>query len=149
MKQMWDKKEIYDEIDMPYGYNKPDGAMLIYPVVSGTDIRHEGSFKNLFMTETPTEEQLAMASLENNVSEKSSPIYMMHTSNDGAVNVRNSLVLADALAKQGIKFELHVYPDAPHGIALANGITSGGLAAHEDKEIAKWVESAVRWAENL
>ena len=31
---MWDKKEIYDVIDMPFGYNKPAGMMLVYPVVS-------------------------------------------------------------------------------------------------------------------
>ncbi len=146
---MWDRKEVYDAIDMPYGYNKPNGAMLIYPVISGSEIRHEGSFKRLFMTENPTQEQLEMASIEKCVSEKSCPIYMMHTSNDQVVDVRNSLVLADALAKQGIKFELHVYPDAPHGIALANEITSGGLDVHENKEIAKWVESAVRWAEKF
>jgi len=28
---MWNKKEIYDAIDMPYGYNKPTGIMPIYP----------------------------------------------------------------------------------------------------------------------
>lgn len=146
---MWDRKEVYDAIDMPYGYNKPNGAMLIYPVVSGSDIRHEGSFKNLFMTENPTQEQLELASIEKNVSENSCPIYMMHTSDDEVVDVRNSLVLADALARQGIKFELHIYPEANHGVALANGITSGGWPAHENSEIAKWVESAVRWAEKF
>jgi len=146
---MWHRDEIYEAVDMPYGYNKPTGVMLIYPVISGSEIRHNGSFVNLLMTEEPTEEQLKEMSLENHVDEKSSPVYMMHTSNDELVDVRNSLVMADALAKQGIKFELHIYPDAPHGIALANKITSASFAVYENDAISKWVKQAVMWAESV
>ena len=32
---MWDLKEVYDEIDMPMGYNKPAGAILCYPCYFG------------------------------------------------------------------------------------------------------------------
>ena len=30
---MWHEKTIYDNIDMPYGYNKVRGAILAYPVI--------------------------------------------------------------------------------------------------------------------
>ena len=118
---MWHKKEVYDAIDMPFGYNKPAGMMLVYPVISGDpSIYHGGSFFNLLGTDTPTKEQLDMCSIEKNVDENSAPVYMVHTSNDNAVNVKNSLVLADAYASAGKTFELHIYPDAPHGMALGN-----------------------------
>ena len=146
---MWHKDEIYEAVNMPYGYNKPNGVMLIYPVITGLGRTHNGSFINLLMTENPTEEQLKKVSIENNVDEKSSPMFIMHTSNDDAVNVRNSLVLAEELAKQDIKFELHIYPDAPHGIALANKITSGGFDRHENVAISKWIENAAVWADGL
>lgn len=146
---MWDRKEIYDAVDMPHGYNKPTGMMLIYPVISGKEFRHEGSFKNLLRCENPTEEQLAEMSIENHISEKSSPAYIMHTSNDELVNVKNSLALADALADRRIKFELHIYPDAPHGAALGNKITQCGVEKWCNPSIAKWVENAVIWAESL
>ena len=146
---MWHKDEIYEAVDMPYGYNKPNGVMLIYPVITGLGRTHKGSFINLLMTENPTEEQLKAVSIENNVDEKSSPMYIIHTSNDDAVNVRNSLVLAEALAKQDIKFELHIYPDAPHGVALGNKITSGGWDKYENNAISKWVENAAIWADGL
>jgi acetyl esterase/lipase len=146
---MWHKDEIYEAVKMPYGYNKPNGVMLIYPVITGLGRTHKGSFINLLMTENPTEEQLKAVSIENNVDEKSSPMFIMHTSNDDLVNVRNSLVLAEALAKQDIKFELHIYPDAPHGIALGNKITSGNYDRHENVAISKWIDNAAVWADGL
>lgn len=142
---MWDKKEIYDEIDMPLGYNKPNGMMLIYPVLSD----HFGSFKNLLMKENPTEEELAMCNIDNYVNENSSPAFIVHTSNDEVVPVKNSISLANKLAEQGIKFELHIFPDGPHGVALGNDVTRCGVEKWENEAIAKWVESAVFWAKNI
>lgn len=147
---MWHKKEIYDAIDMPFGYNRPTGMMPIYPVISGVDEgRHFGSFKNLLCTDEPTEEQLEMTSIERNVDENAVPAFIMHTSNDNVVNVRNALLLAEAYAKVGKTFELHIYPDAPHGAALSNKITSGGKEKFENPEIAKWVAQAAAWAESV
>ena len=142
---MWDKKEIYDEIDMPYGYNKPDGMMLIYPVLSD----HYGSFQNLFMKETPTDEEMAISNPDNYVSEDSSPAFIVHTSNDQVVPVMNAISFANKLAEKKIKFELHIYPDGPHGVALGNDITRCGVPKWEDASIAKWVENAVYWAKKI
>lgn len=146
---MWDKKEIYDEIDMPFGYNKPAGMILVYPVISGVHFPHQGSFKNLFATENPTGEQLESASVELHVGVNSVPLFAVHTSNDDCVDVRNSLILANAYKENGLKFELHIYPDSPHGMALANPITSGNWEIVNNKHMAKWVNEACEWAELL
>lgn len=143
---MWKRPEIYDAVDMPHGYNKPNGMMLIYPVISPGF--HLPSFENLLMGKV-TDEKLAECSIDNNIDENSSPAFIMHSSNDQIVNVRNSLCLANALADKGIKFEMHIYPDAPHGIALANEITKCGNEKWVDDSIAKWVQSAVEWAEKF
>ncbi len=144
---MWDKKEIYDEIDMPFGYNKPDGMMLIYPVISAK--HHVLSFKWLFGGQVPDEDMKYQGSPENFISENSSPAYIMHTSNDQIVDVKNSLALADALATKGIEFEMHIFPDGPHGVALGNEITKCGNEKWCNSAIATWVDSAAVWAENL
>lgn len=144
---MWNMKEIYDSIDMPYEYNKPTGMMLIYPVISAR--YHTISFENLFLGEKVADQTLKMCSIENAVSEKSSPAYILHTSNDEIVDVKNSLALANAMAEKRIKFEMHIYPDAPHGVALANEITKCGVEKWCNSSIAYWVENAVKWAEKL
>lgn len=147
---LWHKKEIYEAYDMPFGYNKPAGMMLGYPVISfNSEFGHVPSGCYLFGTDNLTDEQVYEGSLENHVDENSAPLFIMHTSDDQVVDVRNALSLATAYAAAGKKFELHVYPSAPHGVALGNKITSCGRKEWENKRIERWVSDAVVWADEL
>ena len=142
---LWHKEEIYEATGMPYGYNKPRGVMLIYPVINA----HIGSFLNLLCKDEPTKEELDSVSLDLNVDSRTTPTFIMHTVTDQIVNVSNAISMADALTKNGIPFEMHIYPDAPHGIALGNAITARGNAKHINPEIAKWIAQADAWAESI
>lgn len=147
---LWHLKEIYDCVNMPYGYNKPKAVLPIYPVISGlVKDTHMPSFYNILGTENPTDEELAKYSLEKCVSEKTVPMFLVHTFTDQLVSVRNSLVMAQALTENGIFYELHIYPEGRHGVALANDITSCGEADMEIPYMANWTEDAVRWIKNI
>jgi len=65
------------------------------------------------------------------------------------VPLKNALCLAEAYNNAGRTFELHIWPDCPHGFALGNHITSGGPGKYNNPAIAKWVENAVYWADTL
>ena len=147
---LWHLPEIYEATGMPYGYNKPTGTMLIYPVISGVaEFSHVGSFRNLIGVEEPSEEQKRMCSIEQNVDERTAPAYILHTSNDQVVDLRHSLLLASAFKEAGKEFEMYIYPDAPHGVALGNRITKCGNEKYDNPCIAKWVENAAAWADSL
>ena len=49
--------------------------------------------------------------------------------------VQNSLLLAGALAAKGVPFELHIFPNGPHGLGLAP----------EFPEVAQWAPMCQRW----
>ena len=148
---LWHINEVYEAVDMPFGYNKPAGMMLNYPVItgSGKEYSHYGSFKNLFCTENVSDEQLYRASLENHVDERSVPAFIFHTSTDKLVPVQSALRLADAYAEKRMPFELHIYPNGPHGMALANEITSVGNRDFIDPAMEKWIENAVVWSKKI
>lgn len=143
---MWHKKEIYDAIDMPYGYNKPSGMMLIYSVINPDN--HYLSFENMLMGDV-TDEKLNEFSVDKAVDENTVPAFIMHTVNDQIVNSKGALDMAYALGEKGISYEMHIYPDGPHGMALANEITECGNKKWNEPAIAKWVENAVYWAEKF
>ena len=147
---MWDNEEIYSQINMPKGYNKPKGMILIYPVISGiSDHSHKNSFENLLLTPNPDEDMLKKCSIEFNVSPSSCPAFILHTVTDELVPVQNSLILADAYSKLSLPYELHIYPNGVHGFSLGNKITWQG----EDERIINdnfdWIKMAVNWANNL
>ena len=90
-----------------------------------------------------------MVSIDANVSKKSCPAYIVHTATDQVVNVKNSLDLARAYSEAGVAYEMHIYPEAMHGIALANEITECGIDEFNNPCIAKWVENAVIWTKRI
>ena len=134
---------------MPYGYNKPKGMMLVYPVISPRFKKHFASFQNLLCCDEPADEQLRRVAIDEKVDEDSVPAFIVHTADDRAVDVRNTLALASAYADRGKPFELHVYPHGEHGFALANRITSGGNLRMENDALAEWVNHAAVWANHL
>ncbi|MBQ3053575.1 MAG: alpha/beta hydrolase [Clostridia bacterium] len=147
---MWDTKEIYDAVDMPYGYNKPKGIVLGYPVVSGlVKDTHFHSFQNITGQENPGEDELVKYSHEKLINKNTPPMYIMATSTDEQVSVRNALALASALTEAGVLYELHIFKDAIHGMSLANRVSNDGEKFKIDNMIAHWTVEADEWMQNI
>ncbi len=143
----WKLDEVQKALGMPHDYIKPKGSMLIYPVI--TPKYHNITFNNLWATDSITDEQASMSDIAANIDSDSSPAFIVHTANDEVVNINNALSAASAYAKAGVPFELHVFPDAPHGVALGNKITECGNENWNRPAIAEWVKMAAYWAEHI
>lgn len=145
---LWDRPDVLAEVGDGC---RPNGAVLLYPVITASEElgAHRASLYNLLGTKTPTQAQLDEVSLEKHVKENAVPAFLMHTTDDNAVGVGNSLAMAAAYSKVGVPFELHVYTGAGHGVALANDITVGARQNDTNPNIARWVELVAQWAETL
>lgn len=145
---LWNRTEVVKAVGGEYGCNRPDGIILGYSVIcSEKGYSHQGSFFNLLGTDTPTEEQMASVSLEKHVTKESAPLFLMHSSDDTVVGVRNALDLAAAYNAQGLRFEMHIYPSAPHGLALGNKVTACNNPGWTGESMGGWVELAARWTD--
>lgn len=99
---------------------RPDFTILIYPVVSMQDeITHTGSRTNL-LGEDPEESQVTLFSNELQVDADTPPTWLTHAADDGPVPVANSIRFYEALIKNGVPAEMHLYPDGGHGFVLKN-----------------------------
>lgn len=143
----WKRKEVTEGLDIPEGYNKPRGVMPIYPVINPEG--HRYSFTMLLGDPDPSQELLDYTSVDQHVDADSVPAFIMHTFADQMVDVKNTLSLATAYANAGIPFEMHIYPNGPHGMALANHITDRGKPEYNDPIIAEWVRLASAWVDKL
>jgi acetyl esterase/lipase len=124
-----------------------DGTILAYPVISSDPlIRHSGSIHNLLGSNL-NEITLEEVSLEKQVSNQMSPVFIMHTMDDQSVPVENSLRFIEALKNHQIYSESHFYPIGLHGLSLA---TKEVAFDHMDQDdfvnqfgyIAPWIELA-------
>lgn len=146
---LWHRESIIARAGVEYGENKPNGVVLCYPVITGGEKAHKGSFYNLIGTKTPTDEQLDYYSLEKHVDDKSAPAFIIHTAEDRLVPVHNSLLMATAYADAGVPFELHVYPHGPHGMALGTSVTATANIPDVDDRYARWVDDSLSFFRSL
>jgi len=114
---------------------RPDFSILIYGVLSMQDgVTHGGSQRNL-LGENPSKEMEDKFSNELRVNASTPPAFLVHSADDTAVPVANSILYYQALTRAGVPGELHIYESGGHGY---------GLAPEGDTE-SKWPEACQSW----
>jgi len=114
---------------------RPDFAILVYPVISmDKAIAHAGSRNNLIGLE-PTSDLIYKYSNEFQVSEQTPPSFIVHATDDNSVPVENSLLYYQALKKNKVSAEMHIFPTGGHGFGL--GLGKGALE--------KWPNLLFEW----
>lgn len=113
---------------------RPDFSILIYPVISFTDsLTHLGSRNNL-IGKNPSAEKIKYYSNELQVTAKTPPAFLVHATDDNTVNVENSIGYFEALKKNNVPVEIHIYEKGGHGFGLHNPTTKD-----------EWMERAINW----
>ncbi|MFA5835718.1 MAG: alpha/beta hydrolase [Bellilinea sp.] len=87
-------------------------------------------------------------SLERNVTDRTPPTFIFATSADERVPVDNSLQFAAALRHACVPFELHIFQNGGHGLALATSVTSAGEEKYIDNDAAQWFDLCLHWLEH-
>lgn len=117
---------------------RPDFMILMYPVITmDSSFTHMGSRINL-LGENPSRELISCYSNEKQVTNNTPPTFIVHSSDDEAVPVENSIEFYSALQKNGIKAEMHIYQYGGHGFALAK----------EKGYLETWKNLCIAWIEN-
>lgn len=145
---MWHIPEVQAHLDgAAPEICKPTATLPCYPVISSIPgVRHDGTMKTLNGWKPDDEGGMARFSLEKHVDEKTSPAFLWHTFNDACVPVMNSILYAEALTKNKIPFELHIFPDGPHGLSLCNQETATGQSPQMTSPyVAQWLPMAIKF----
>jgi acetyl esterase/lipase len=114
--------------------SRPDLVILIYPVITMREQTHAGSKKNL-LGDHPDAQMVALMSNDEQVTKQTPPAFLIHTVNDEAVPVENSLRFAAALGRAGVAYEMHLYERGPHGFGLGTN----------DPVLSSWPERCADW----
>ncbi|MBQ9544012.1 MAG: alpha/beta hydrolase [Clostridia bacterium] len=115
---MWNDPTIFSEETIASRICRPDASILCYPVITGVDKCHLHSFERLYGSQQVPHDFLEKNSLELRVSSDTCPAFIWSTFSDQIVPVESSLLYASALRKNNVPFELHIYPNGVHGLAL-------------------------------
>ena len=117
---------------------RPDFSLLIYPVITmDTTFTHRGTRNNLIGLD-PTEKNVFRFSNEKQITADTPPAFLVHSSDDNAVPVKNSINYYMGLQKYKIPTELHIFQKGGHGYGLAEGRGTGSA----------WPSLCLAWLRN-
>lgn len=139
-------KELLKLAEVTESEARPDGMLLGYPVITSGEFAHKGSFEKLLGTQYDI--LLDRVSIEKNVTKDTPKAFIWHTFEDSSVPVENSLLLANALRKASVQFELHIFPRGGHGIGLANSETNTKEDNKVFEECQGWPSMFAKWVDN-
>ncbi len=114
---------------------RPDFQVLVYPVISfTTEFTHRGSMRNL-LGDKPDDKLVESLSNEKQVTRRTPPTFLVHTTEDKAVPPENSVLFYLACRKAGVPAELHIYEKGQHGLGLGP----------KDPALATWPKHCLTW----
>jgi acetyl esterase/lipase len=143
----WNQEFVWRAIGEKNGtVIKPNGMILGYPVITSGIHAHKYFVERLFQYQGgPGEGDVELVSLEKQVSSDTPKAFIWQTCTDEDVPVENSLLLAEAMRKHGLNVELHIFPEGPHGLSLASGLSSMGDAKFENVHCSSWISLVEHW----
>ena len=119
---------------------KPNFAILIYPVITFGTNTHSGSKNNLLGKLNTSQEMVAYYSNELQVTDKTPATFLVHSEDDKAVPVQNSIDFYLACLKNNVPVEMHLYPKGGHGY---------GLRTAKYGSLTTWPDTCKAWLASL
>ncbi|WP_024285958.1 alpha/beta hydrolase [Cellulomonas sp. KRMCY2] len=113
---------------------RPDFAILAYPVISFEVHPHPGSTHNILGT-NPSRGTRVQVSFDRHVDRATPPTFVWTTADDATVPATHSLRYAQALIEAGVSVELHVFPHGRHGLGLGR----------DNSTIRQWTDLCEGW----
>ncbi len=116
---------------------RPDFSILAYPVISFSNkLGHAGSRNNL-ISQNASSDLIDNFSNELQITEKTPPAFLILAGDDKTVNPENSIKYYEALLKNHVPAELHIYQNGGHGFGTNNRTTKDN-----------WMESLKHWMQH-
>lgn len=139
------------------GNPRPAAAILGYPLTDyvykrETEAKQDPMNQMFFRasdrvflgTEEPCAELLDEVSPARHVTESTPPTFLWATAADELVPVQHSLLMASALSKAQVPFELHIFEEGQHGLGTADQAGAASLSQC-NSDAAAWMELAGKW----
>ncbi len=114
---------------------RPDFALLMYPVIDMGAHAHSGSRQRL-LGEHPDAALTQQFSMQQQVSARTPPTFLVHAQDDDVVPVQNSLLYYQALVQAGVPSEVHLFAHGGHGF---------GVRIPPELTTTQWPALALRW----
>ena len=122
---------------------RPDFSILIYPVITmEAETTHMGS-REALIGKDANQALTDKFSSDKQVTKDTPPAFLVHALDDNLVPYVNSIMYTDALRKNGVEAELHLYARGDHGLRAKSPIETQSFwhdACEKWMRMHEWVK---------
>ena len=136
---MWNKPEVLSRLNSWDADHKPNAMILSYPVILANEFAHEGSIRYVSGA-VPGTEEYKYWSMDTHVTPDCCPAFLWHTVTDASVPVENTLAMLNALQRNHISYECHLFPEGKHGLSICSEET-GSYEPYN----SRWMDMSIQW----
>jgi acetyl esterase/lipase len=115
---------------------RPDFLMLMYPVITMQDPAAHAGSRTALLGAKPSAENLALMSLEKQVTAATPPTLLIHTQADTSVPVENSILFYQALTRAKVPAEMYLFEHGGHGMGMREGL---GTSSQWPRRAEEWL----------
>lgn len=119
---------------------RPDAAILSYAVVA-PEYGNGMSFERLCDKDPAISEKLT---IDRRVDEKTPPLFIWHTADDGCVDSMQALRMGVAAKNKGVPFELHIFAEGEHGLSTCDEtVYNRNYTPHMSTSAGEWLPLSI------
>lgn len=117
---------------------RPDFLVLMYPVIAMEGPAAHGGSRKALLGAHPSAADLALMSLERQVTPATPPTLLIHTQEDPVVPVENSILFYQALTRNKVPAEMYLFEHGAHGMGMRPGL---GTTSEWPKRAEEWLRA--------
>jgi acetyl esterase/lipase len=106
---------------------RPDFLVLMYPVITMKDPAAHAGSRRALLGAAPSAASIELMSLEQQVTSATPPTLLIHTQEDQAVPVENSILFYQALTRAKVPAEMYLFEHGSHGMGMRDGLGTTSL----------------------
>lgn len=88
-------------------------------------------------------------SLNEFVTDKTPPTFIVSAADDGLVPIKHSLEYAKALGENNVPYEMHIFAHGGHGFSVSTNVVTSGSYFEVVKNTKIWMEICLVWLEDV
>ncbi len=115
--------------------SRPDVAVLVYPVIEMEGAAHHAGSRRNLLGENPTPELIRHLSPRLHIGPRTPPTFLVHSTDDKAVPVLNTLQYAQAMQEANRPVRFHTFTQGGHGYGMGK----------DDSELSTWPALCAEW----
>jgi acetyl esterase/lipase len=146
----WNTPGLAERLGIPNDGIRPNAAVIGYGASLLSTIFDNQDDKDLIVPQPGkiTADRTPEVDVVNYVGPHTAPMFFWHNRYDQYVPVINPILMGEAMSKNKLPFEMHIFQSGEHGMSVCNSL-SDPAGEKADESVAMWVPLCTLWLKNV